>query len=142
MQCSDLNGVEGGEWPNCTCEQGYEFNSTTNSCEAVTPEPAPDEISCGVSNLYLWASGFYDTATGACANYLNDGISRRIATLEEAQCLCGANQLAKQTYWTSTEYKDDFTGEKDGTYWTIQGSSCRLNSKVPTTALAAVCVTD
>ena len=43
VQCSDLNGVEGGEWPNCTCEQGYEFNSTTNSCETVTPEPLPDE---------------------------------------------------------------------------------------------------
>jgi hypothetical protein len=34
VQCSDLEGVEGGKWPNCTCEQeGYEFNSTTNSCD-------------------------------------------------------------------------------------------------------------
>ena len=33
-QCGDLEGVEGGQWPNCTCEQeGYEFNSTTNSCD-------------------------------------------------------------------------------------------------------------
>lgn len=39
-QCSDLEGVEGGQWPNCTCEQdGYDFNETTNSCETVTPEP-------------------------------------------------------------------------------------------------------
>ncbi|NBP96215.1 MAG: BspA family leucine-rich repeat surface protein, partial [Gammaproteobacteria bacterium] len=51
VQCSDLEGVEGGQWPNCTCEQGYEFNSTTNSCEAVTPEPDKTCLELG------WAGG-------------------------------------------------------------------------------------
>ena len=37
-QCGDLEGVEGGQWPNCTCEQGYEFNSTSNSCRLVSNE--------------------------------------------------------------------------------------------------------
>jgi hypothetical protein len=97
---------------------------------------------CGVSNLYLWGAGNYDTATGGCANYLNDGISRRIATLEEAQCLCGARQLESREFWTSTEYKDGLTGEKNGTYWTIQGFSCFLNSKDPTASKSAICVTD
>ena len=63
VQCSDLNGVEGGEWPNCTCEQGYEFNSTTNSCD-VRPktcyelgfqggDPYPP-CTCGAADLPIW----------------------------------------------------------------------------------------
>ncbi|HAF37635.1 MAG TPA: hypothetical protein DCG72_01510 [Gammaproteobacteria bacterium] len=149
----DLQEADDGS---CQCS-GDLIPDDDNPLSCVAPWPLPNECAadeelidgkcvsssvCGVSNLHLWASGNYDTATVACANYLNDGISRRIATLEEAQCLCTAKQLENQFFWTSTEYKDDFTGEKDGTYWTIQGSSCRLNSNVPTTALAAVCVTD
>ena len=62
VQCSDLNGVEGGEWPNCTCEQGYEFNSTSNSCRLVSNECTnvdinwPDKsVKLGESATITWS---------------------------------------------------------------------------------------
>jgi hypothetical protein len=55
-QCSALEGVEGGQWPNCTCEQGYEFNSTSNSCRLVSNECKSVDINWPDPSVKLGAS--------------------------------------------------------------------------------------
>ena len=150
------------EAPDGSCQcSGDLIPDDDNPLSCVAPWPLPDECAadeelidgkcvsssvCGVSNLYLWSAGNYDLAVDQCANYTTDGISRRIATLEEVQCLCAEGELIPYTYWTSTETDDkDIFGNSIGHYWTISGgpSSCRLNSKDGASgALAAACVTD
>ena len=149
------------EAPDGSCQcSGDLIPDDDNPLSCVAPWPLPDECAadeelidgkcvsssvCGVSNLYLWSAGNYALAVDGCANYLNDGISRRIATLKEARCLCENGELIPYTYWTSTETDDkDIFGNSMGHYWTIAGgASCRVNSKDGTGgSLAAACVTD
>jgi hypothetical protein len=149
------------EAPDGSCQcSGNLIPDDDNPLSCVAPWPLPDECAadqelidgkcvsssvCGISNLYLWAGGNYADATEGCANYLNDGISRRIATLEETECLCAEGELTPYTYWTSTETDDkDIFDNSIGHYWTISASyDCRVNSKDGTSGtLAAACVTD